>query len=172
MELLLVVLVGYLVVAATLKALARREPPVRPYVPARADPARDPEGAALESVLERAVRVRVWSSSDRADVPPGAELSIDVDDAAALAELWVAFRSLRDELSPADATGPTLELLDRGGARAALLVLGDGHTLYWSGWARPRRCNHLPGAWLAARGVHGSSGAFERHVRELKRDMD
>ncbi|MCY1059940.1 hypothetical protein [Nannocystis sp. SCPEA4] len=172
MEMLLVVLVGCLVVAVTLKALTRREAPVQPCVPAPADPGRDPDGAALESVLERAVRVRVWSSSDRADVPPGAELLIDLDDAAALAELRVAFRSLRDKSAPADATGPTLELLDRVGARAALLVLGDGHTVYWSGWARPRRCGHLPGNWLALRGVPGPLEAFERHIRELKRDMD
>ena len=131
-----------------------------------------PSQTALDALLARTTRVRVWSGGDVDEIASGARVLADIIDRTAVDRLRAVLElDGRDSLPAAD-HGPVLELLGSGDERVALLVLDGGRTLRWRGLTTGlQRYGDALNDWLRDHGVPGPHAEFTAYVLAYKRNL-
>jgi hypothetical protein len=118
----------------------------------------DPSQQALDGMLAKVVRIKVWAGGMMRDNPTTQELLVEESDPEAVEAFRRAFRISEDPSTFGHCMclgQPTIELLDKEGQRAGTLGMQHGHAVRWDYWKHDAQL--LDGqavvGWLAERGI-------------------
>ncbi len=129
-----------------------------------------PSQTAMDALLARTIRVRVWSGGDVDEVASDARLLADIVDQAAVDRLRSQLYLHGPDSSPAANRGPVLELSGDDDERVALVVLDGGRTLRWRGLATaPQRYGDALNRWLRDHAVPGPYAEMMAYAMAYKR---
>jgi hypothetical protein len=102
----------------------------------------DPSQSALDGLLARVARVKVWAGGMMRDNPTSDVLLADVTRPALLESFRRAFRISEDPTTFGHCMclgQPTLELFDEAGQRVGTLGMQHGHAVRWDFWKHDAR---------------------------------
>jgi hypothetical protein len=118
----------------------------------------DPSQRALDEMLAKVVRIKVWAGGMMRDNPTTQELLAEEIDPQAVEAFRRAFRISEDPATFGHCMclgQPTIELLDASGSRVGTLGMQHGRAVRWDYWKHDAQLldGQLIGAWLAEHGV-------------------
>jgi len=118
----------------------------------------NPSQRALDGLLAKVVRVKVWAGGMMRDKPTSEVLLAEVTEPALLKSFRRAFR-ISDDPSTFNHCmclgQPTMELFDQAGERAGTLGMQHSHAVRWDFWKHDAQLldGKVIADWLAERGV-------------------